>query len=307
MSGSEQFEMMENVSESLSGRIGIVDMMGLSLRECDSIDFAEPFLPTKAYFEARAKHLSPLDPVSIWQRIHRGSMPELVVNPSFDWGRFFGAYVRTYLERDVRKIINVTDLMRFQSFMAAVAARTGSMLNVEDIARDVGVSQPTANTWLTVLQATNIVYLLRPYHTNATKRAVKRPKLYFKDTGLAAYLTRWTTPDAMAAGAMAGAFFETFVVTEILKSYCNTGELDAPLYFYRDKDKNEIDLLIVRDGIAHPLEIKKTASPNSGDLSAFRILDRLPDLKRGSGGVICMSEQLYPLTETDIKIPVAYL
>ncbi|MDR0874686.1 MAG: ATP-binding protein [Clostridiales Family XIII bacterium] len=307
LSGSQQFEMMENVSESLSGRIGIINLLGISMREENGDVFDEPFTPTPSYFSARTETRVHKAPDKVWARIWRGSMPELLLNPKFDWSKFYGAYLRTYIERDVRQIIQATDLMKFQTFMSAAAARTGGLLNLSDMAKDVGISQPTAQSWLSVLLATNIVYLLRPYHTNLTKRAVKTPKMFFLDTGLAAYLTKWTTPDVLAGGAMSGEFFETFVVSEILKSYYNTGELDLPLYFYRDKEKNEIDLLIIKDGIAHPLEIKKTTAPNSGDISSFKLLDKLEGVRRGHGGVICFSDKLLPISGTDTSIPISYL
>ncbi|MDR2671953.1 MAG: ATP-binding protein [Coriobacteriales bacterium] len=307
LSGSEQFEMMEQVSESLVGRVGIVNLMGLSLRERLSDDFAEGFSPRKEFLLKRKLKPGQLSPTQVWIEIQRGAMPELVAHPEFDWSDYYGSYVRTYIERDVRKLTQVQDELLFQSFMAVVAARTGQMLNISNIARDVGISHGSAQRWLSILQASGIIYLLRPYHVNIGKRAIKSPKLYMTDTGLAAYLSRWNTPEVMQQGAMAGPFFETFVVGEILKSYYNRGVLDPPLYYYRDRDKREIDLIIIQDGTAHPLEIKKSSSPNKGDIEAFRILDEVKGIQRGEGGVLCLAKTLQPLTEKDSVIPVGYL
>jgi len=191
--------------------------------------------------------------------------------------------------------------------MTVTASYTGQLLNVASLARDVGISAPTAERWLSILVTSNIIYLLRPYSNNITKRTVKTPKLYFLDTGLAAYLTRWNTADVLKNGAMAGAFFETFILSEIIKSYYNNGVLDLPIYFYRDKEMNEIDFLIESNGIIYPLEIKKHADPNKRDISAFALLDKIPNIERGSGGVICMYDTLISLKDQDKVIPVKYL
>jgi predicted AAA+ superfamily ATPase len=307
LSGSQQYLMMKNVSESLAGRIGIVNLYGLSLREIQGIDFTMPFQPGYEYLEARKKYAIPLDFKTAWEYIHRGSMPAMSAGQNMDWNLFYAAYVRTYLERDVRDLAQVGDEIKFLKFMTAAAALTGQLLNVASLARDAGVSQPTAERWLSILRASNLVHLLQPYHNNVTKRAVKTPKLYFLDTGLAAYLTRWNTPEALQNGAMAGAFFETFVVAEILKSYANAGILDPSLYFYRDKEQNEIDLLLHRDGTLYPIEIKKNADPHPGDVKAFGVLDTLPGVKRGAGALVCLYDAPLPLTRTDMAAPLAYL
>ena len=244
MCGSQQFKMMKGVIESLAGRIGLVTLLGFSLREAYGIECDTPFLPTEEYFAERKGQLADISYDDVWNRIHRGSMPELHDNPDFNWQMFYGAYVRTYIDRDVRELSEIGDTVKFTKFMVAAAASAGQLLNLTSLARDVGISQPTAERWLSILVASNIVYLLQPYSNNITKRAIKTPKLYFLDTGLAAYLTKWNTPDVLKNGAMAGAFFESFVVSEIIKSYYNKGILEPPIYFYRDKDMNEIDLLI---------------------------------------------------------------
>lgn len=307
MCGSQQFKMMKGVSESLAGRIGLVTLLGLSLRENYGVDFDVPFIPTDEYFTERKNNLANISYDDVWNIIHRGSMPELRKNPDFDWQMFYGAYVRTYIDRDVRELSEIGDTVKFTRFMVAAAASTGQLLNLASLARDVGISQPTAERWLSILVASNIVYLLQPYSNNITKRAVKTPKLYFLDTGLAAYLTKWNTPDVLKNGAMAGAFFETFVVSEIIKSYYNRGILELPIYFYRDKDMREIDLLIEDGGVLYPLEMKKHADPSKKDIDAFSVLDKIPGVKRGSGGVICLYDKLISLQSDDKIIPINYL
>lgn len=307
MSGSQQFQLMENVSESLAGRLGLLTLLGLSMREKQGVAFSEPFLPADEYFAARKKSVNDLPYNEVWENIHRGSMPELCANKDFDWQMFYGAYVRTYIERDVRKLTQVGDEMKFLRFMTVAASCTGQLLNLASLARDVGVSPPTAERWLSVLVTSNIVYLLKPYSNNITKRTVKTPKLYFLDTGLAAYLTKWNTPAVLKNGAMAGAFFENFVIAEIIKSYYNKGILELPFYFYRDKNMNEIDLLIEGNGTLYPLEIKKHADPQKKDIAAFALLDKIPGVKRGSGGVICLYDNLITLQDNERVIPVKYL
>lgn len=307
MSGSQQFQMMKNISESLAGRLGLLTMLGLSIREKQGIDFSEPFLPTDEYFTNRKKRIRELSYDDVWVNIHRGSMPELSTNEDYDWKMFYGAYVKTYIERDVRQLTQVGDEVKFLHFMTVVASCTGQLLNLASLARDVGISPPTAERWLSILVTSNIVFLLKPYFNNITKRTVKTPKLYFLDTGLAAYLTRWNTADVLKNGAMAGAFFETFALAEIIKSYYNRGVLDLPLYFYRDKNMNEIDLLIEDNGTLYPLEMKKHADPRKKDISAFALLDKIPNIKRGSGGVICLYDSLITLKDNDKIIPMKYL
>ena len=307
MCGSQQFKMMKGISESLAGRIGLVTLLGFSLREEYGIECDAPFLPTEGYFAERKGQLANISYDEVWQRIHRGSMPELYDNPDFNWQMFYGAYVRTYIDRDVRELSEIGDTVKFTRFMVAAAASTGQLLNLASLARDVGVSQPTAERWLSILVASNIVYLLQPYSNNITKRAIKTPKLYFFDTGLAAYLTKWNTPDVLKNGAMAGAFFESFVISEIIKSYYNKGILEPPLYFYRDKDMNEIDLLIEENGVLHPIEMKKHADPVKRDTDTFALLDKIPGIQRGSGGVVCLYDKPVTLRNADKVIPVNYL
>lgn len=307
MCGSQQFHMMKGVSESLAGRLGLLTLLGYSLRERLNAHFDAPFIPTDDFLMERQKCLSEITYDEVWEMIHRGSMPELCENPEYDWQLFYSAYVQTYVERDVRDFSEVGDTLKFVRFMTAVAAASGQLLNVASLARDVGISPTTADRWLSILVASNIVYLFKPYHNNVTKRAIKTPKLYFLDTGLAAYLTKWNTAETLKNGAMAGAFFESFVVSEIIKSYYNKGISDPPLYFYRDRDMNEIDLVIEEGGFLHPIEIKKHADPKKRDIRAFKKLDNIAGMNRGTGGVICLYDRLVSLSEEDRAIPIYYL
>lgn len=307
MCGSQQFAMMKGVSESLSGRIGLLTLLGYSLREIYDIDFNMPFIPTEEYFTARKSCLKNVDYDDVWKIIWRGSMPELFENSDYDWQMFYGAYLRTYIERDVKDLTEIGDTVKFSKFMVAVAAMTGNILNKASLARDVGISEPTAERWLSILVASNIVFLLQPYANNITKRAIKTPKVYFLDTGLAAYLTKWNTSDVLKNGAMAGAFFESFIVSEIIKSHYNKGILEPPIYFYRDKEMNEIDLLIENAGTLHPIEIKKHADPAKKDMEAFAVLDKIGGVKRGAGGVICLYDNLVTLNGNDRCIPIQYV
>lgn len=307
LSGSQQFKLMKNVGESLAGRLGVLNLLGFSMREYQKSSFNEAFLPTQEYFAHRKAELKPLSYDELWKLIHRGSMPDLLLNEDYDWQLFYASYVKTYIERDVRELTQVGDEVKFFKFMIATASVTGQLLNLTSLARDVGISVTTAERWLSILVTSNIVYLLKPYANNVLKRAVKTPKLYFLDTGLAAYLTKWTTAAVLKNGAMAGAFFETFVIAEIIKSYYNQGIAEPPLYFYRDKEQQEIDLLIEDNGVLYPLEMKKHADPKVSDTKAFAVLDSIPGIQRGCGGVICTYDKLVTLKDNDKVIPIAYI
>ena len=318
LSGSQPLELMERASESLSGRVGIIELLPLSQREIDRDSFSQSFLPTMDYIQARNKTAKA--PKNLWERIQRGGYPELQ-DPEVDWGLFFASYVKTYLERDVRKLSAVQDLNDFRRFMVAVAARTGQMLNYSNIADEIGKDQTTVKAWMSILEASGIIYLLEPYTPSVLKRAIKTPKVYFRDTGLAAYLTRWLTPETLANGAMSGAFFETFVISEILKSYSNRGiDYRYCVSYYRGRDKkkvkengeiveaeSEIDLIIEQDGILYPIEIKQSAKVTSDETSAFLVLDKVNEKKRGPGAIVCSCPQPGMLRENLFQIPVWYI
>jgi predicted AAA+ superfamily ATPase len=306
LTGSQQFKMMKNVSESLAGRIGIINLLGLSLREIKNDKFNEKFIPTKEYFDKRKTSVKQVDYKEIWEIIHKGSMPVMHAE-EMDWQMFYASYTKTYIERDVRDLTQVGDELKFIKFMVALASRTSQMLNLSTVANEIGISSPTASRWLSILITSNIVYLLQPYYNNITKRAVKTPKVYFLDTGLAAYLTKWNTPEVLEAGAMAGAFFETFVIGEILKSYYNRGVLEPPLFYYRDKDLKEVDILIEQNGVLYPVEIKKTSNPSKEHIKNFPALEKIKGIKVGTGGVICLYEEYSYLNEKNLIIPVTWL
>ncbi len=318
LSGSQQFKLMKNVSETLSGRISILELAGLSMREIQGDSFNQRFLPTMDYILERQKSVH--TPNNIWALIHRGSYPALQ-NPDVEWAPFYADYVRTYIERDVRELSAVQDLDAFRRFMIAVAARTGAMLNYSNIADEVGKDVTTIKNWISILEASGIIYLLEPYTPAVLKRAIKTPKLYFRDTGLACYLTRWLTADTLANGAMAGSIFETFVISEILKSFSNAG-LDYRYFvsYYRGKDKirgkkngsaaeseQEIDFIIEENGVLYPIEIKKASHVTADMTHAFQVLDKIPEKKRGMGAVICLCPQPGALRENVLQIPVWYI
>lgn len=304
LTGSQQFNLMKDISESLAGRVGILNLLGLSLREIKEIDFNEPFIPTEEYLNERQKYEKEISYNEIWNIIHKGSMPALYQEES-DVDMFYAMYVSTYIERDVRSLTQVGDTLSFLKFMTALASRIGQLLNLNSIANEVGITIPTAQRWLSILVASNIVYVLEPYYNNIMKRAVKTPKIYFLDTGLAAYLTKWKTSEVLEAGAMAGNFFENYVIVEIIKSYYNSGELRPPVYFYRDKEKKEINLIIEQNGKLYPIEIKKTANPSKDMIENFKVLETVKEV--GEGAIICMYDKIINLDEKNKVIPYKYL
>lgn len=306
LTGSQHFHLMKGVSESLAGRVGVVQLLGLSRRELAGQNReSRPFLPTPAEIRSRIKTGDNLLLRDLYRLIWRGAFPRIALNEEMDRDLFYGSYVQTYLQRDIRDLARVGDEMTFLRFLRAAAARTGQMLNLTELARDAGIAPNTAKSWLSILEASGIAYLLQPYHTNVTKRLVKAPKFYLLDTGLCAYLTEWSSPETLEAGAMSGPILETWIMAELLKGYWHNGR-HAPFYFYRDKDQKEIDLLILQDGTAYPLEIKKSASPGKKDVRHFQVLEKLK-MPIGPGGVICLTEQSLPLTPSVQSIPVAAL
>ena len=302
LTDSQQFHLMQGVSESLAGRVAVIHLLGLSRRELlgQGLD-APPFLPTPEELARRAGPASKLTLRELYRLIWRGALPAIALDAAVERDLFYSSYVQTYLQRDVRDLARVGDEMAFLRFLRATAARTGQLLNLADLARDADVAPNTAKNWLSILQTAEIVYLLEPYHTNLTQRLVKTPKLYFLDTGLAAYLTEWASPETLEAGALSGPILESWIVADLLKSYWHNGRR-PPFYYYRDKDLREIDLLLVQDGVAYPLEIKKTASPGRDAVRHFGALERL-GLPVGPGGLICLAEQVLPLTATAQSIP----
>ena len=298
MTGSQQYNLMQSVTESLAGRVVIIDMLGFSIYEREGKGgLQKPFLPSPK----PAGLLKKRNSVDTFKIIWQGNFPDVVNADVEHWEAFYNSYIRTYIERDVRQIINIGSEVKFITFLKVSAARTGQELNLNDIARDVGIDPKTAEKWLSVLKTSGLVYLLQPYYRNITKRLTKHPKLYFMDTGLAAHLAGWTTSKSLETGASSGAFFETFVITEILKSYYHNGK-NPKVYFYKDSEKNEIDLLIYQDGLFYPIEIKKHATPGSDDIKAFKIFAKNETL--GFGCEICLTSNLQPLSPNVTAISV---
>lgn len=305
LTGSQQFHLMKNVSESLAGRVGILQLEGLSQDEKNGHPDVPPFLPTEEYIKAKAQNAVQTDLLKIYELIWKGSYPKLYPADNDYWAIFYESYMQTYIERDIKALSAVGNELDFVKFMRALAARTGEMLNYSELANDVGVSQPTIKSWLSILQASGLVYILRPYYNNVSNRFIKTPKVYFMDTGLACYLTGWKTPEVLEGGAMSGNMFETYVVSEIIKSYWHNGK-QPDIYYYRDKDKREIDVLLHENGTLYPIEIKKKSNPDKGDIKAFNVIEVLKQ-KRGSGAVVCMAQTHLPLTDDVNIIPVGYL
>jgi predicted AAA+ superfamily ATPase len=304
LTGSQPFHLMQGVSESLAGRIGLLTLLGFSAREEDAADetgsevignavSVHAFIPQTHTTESTKAPPSYND---LFTRIWRGSAPALVTGQITDHQIFYSSYLQTYIERDVHALTQVGDRTSFVRFVRACAARTGGILNLSALARDVDISVPTAKSWLSILEASHQVYLLQPYFSNRTKRLTKAPKMYFLDTGFVCSLTGWHTAETARSGAMAGALFETYVVAEILKSWYNDGYTQPPLSFYRDRDNREIDLLIEQDGQLHPIEIKASATPKS---TWYRHFNALETLKTpiGHGAVISCARHDLPLTK----------
>lgn len=309
LSGSQKLELMKGMSESLAGRVAITELSGLSLREIHGVRFNRHFIPTEEYLKEREKELVSYD--NLWEMIHKGSYPELY-DIERDWQEYYSSYVSTYLERDINELIN-TDGITFTKFLTAVAARTGELLNYANIAGEVGVSEPTIKNWVSILERTGIVYLLQPYSASALNRAIKSPKIYFRDTGLACYLTRWLTADALKCSAVAGNMFETFMVSEILKSYTNEGkDYKFNIFYYRGKDKtasgeNEIDLIIEADGVLYPVEIKMSGNPKASMGATNPVLDKIKDKSRGMGVILCLIDKKTYLRENLVALPIEYV
>lgn len=323
-SGSQKWGLMKGLSESLAGMVSILELLPLSMREINNISFNHYFIPTDEYICAREKELKNYG--DVWKTIHRGFYPELYDDNPREWQEFYQSYVSTYIERDVYDITKVKDYATFYKFMVSVAARTGQILDYTNIANDVGVSVETIRLWISILEMTDIIFLLKPYYNSHLNRAIKSPKIYFRDTGLASYLTSWLTPDTLKNGAIAGHMFETFVINEIAKSFSNVGkDFSKFVYYYHGKDKvkkkltdengnetikyeeSEIDFIIEENGVLYPVEIKKNSNPTASDASAFILLDKDIDKKRGNGVIICSGKYKLKLRDNLYSLPIEYL
>lgn len=302
LTGSQAFETMENVTESLAGRIAILDMNGLTNREIENME-DEVFLPDLEVLKNK-KRTEILSTIQVFDKIIKGSYPEIYKNKEIDRNEYFETYIRTYIERDIRQLINVQDEIKFLKFISNVAVRTGQELNLSDICNGVGITSVTAEKWLSILKNTGIIYLLQPYSNNNVARIVKKPKVYFMDTGLACYLAGYMNSITLEKSAYNGTIFETYVISEIIKSYINNG-FDAKkyLYYYRDNNGKEIDLLIIKNNIVYPIEIKKSANPGKEAIKNFSVVNKF-GLEVGNGGVICMKSEIFPIDKENNYIPI---
>lgn len=302
LTGSQKFQMMQGVSESLAGRAAIFDMASLSKSELEERP-ALLFHPDLDSIRERLKYAKPKNIHQVYEDIFRGGMPKLC-STDLDRDRFYMDYINTYIERDIRELAQVGKLNEFYDFLVFMAARTGQELKYDEIANAIGISAPTAKAWVTILERSGVIFILRPYYSNITKRLVKTPKVYFMDTGLAAYLCRWPNAATLESGAMDGAFFETYVVSEIVKSYYNAGR-PVDLFYYRDIDKKEIDLLVVEGDKMYPIEIKKGKEPSKPDKN-FGVLRQFK-LDVQPGIILCMSDELIPYNRETWYCPVSVL
>lgn len=313
ITGSQVFRLMKDVSESLAGRVGIINLLGLSDAEIYGYE-NEPFTTDPERLMKRMNHAKERSLNEIYARIFKGSMPALYAGEAVDWETYYRSYVDTYLQRDIRDLAQVADEMNFYNFMTVVAAHTSKPVIYKELANATGISEPTAKKWLSILVSSHIIALVQPYYNNVLKRVVKMPLMHFLDTGLAAYLLKWGNPEALEKGAMSGAFFESYVFSEIYKSYLNAGK-EPPIFYYRDKDQKEIDLLLYQNGVISPIEIKKAASPGSTAVKNFKVLTPMEDPEKfgameelkvsiGTGSVICMARDLLPLDKKNWYVPV---
>ena len=309
MTGSQSFHLMKGATESLAGRVGILKLLGLSLREIMGKDFFRPFLPTEDFIK-ESQSAKPKTAISnLWNIIHKGSMPKLYTADftDEDWAQYYTDYVSTYIEKDVRALTRIGEERAFMQFMRLLAANTSQMINFSSIASELGKEINTIKSWVSILENSGIIYILPPYHSNINKRIVKTPKVYFLDTGLCAYLSGWYSSEQLYLGAMSGAILETFVISEIIKSYRNNGhDTSMRLSFYRDKEQREIDLIIEENGTLYPIEIKKTTNPSSKDCTAFSVLAK-ENKKVGDGAVICSCDGVIFLDKNIRAIPIEYI
>ena len=305
LTGSQLFKMMEGVQESLAGRVALLHLSPLSQSEIMKRPPEPPFSLELPLLSERQNGRQMLNTPEVFQRIHQGGMPALVTGTYSNASIFYSSYIDTYMERDVRRLSNDIDSLKFLRFLRSVAARTSQQVNYKGIADDAEIDQTTAKNWLHVLEALGIIFLLEPYPNNVLKRTVSTPKLYFYDSGIVCYLTRWSSPETAMEGAMSGALLENYTVAEIIKTYQNAGQ-EPFLYYYRDKDAREIDLILERDGKLFPIEIKKMASPPKKLTKVFDLIDKSP-LQRGTGAILCMADQLGAFDQNNLIVPISLI
>lgn len=305
LTGSQVFETMEEVSESLAGRVGILDLHPLSTRELNK-SLEEVFIPNIQMI----KNKEPVKKESlpnIFERIYRGSYPELYKNTQIEVEEYFSSYIRTYIERDIRKIINIQNETKFMKFISAMAARTGQEFNASDIAKDIEVDEATVKKWTSILVNTYIIFLLQPHMNNNIGRIIKRPKIYFMDTGLACFLTGYMSSDTLQKSAYSGQIFETYIISEIVKSYTNNQKDPRKhLYYYRDNNQKEIDLLVIHENNIYPVEIKKSANPTKEAIKNFSVVDKF-EMESPNGIILCLTENIHPIDEKNYLVPIEYI
>ena len=301
LTGSQQFNMMKNVRETLAGRIGIMELYSLTGNEKDGIVFENELDFSLPCLQARQVKTSKNDIAKVFEHIWRGGMPQVLRANAEQRQEYYNSYVNTYIMRDVAELGSITDTLRFGKFITACAALASEQVNYKTLADAAGISQPTSKEWLHLLESLGIIYLLKPYANNALKRLTKAPKLYFCDTGLASHLAMWPTPETLMNGAASGHYFESFVVTEMLKNYAYS-QTKANMTYYRDSNAKEIDIFVELGNSIHPLEIKKSANPDSRDIKKFDVLNKA-SIKRGCGGIVCMCEEVVPIDAKNCFIP----
>ena len=301
LTGSQQYQMMEKVRETLAGRIAIFELFSLSQREKAGIVYDEDLDFSFENLMRRQSRAERNDVVKVFRHIWEGGMPQICGADDEMRQEYFNSYIDTYLMRDVAEAGGITDTIRFRKFLAGCAALVSEQVNYATLAESADISGPTAKEWLRVLQGLHIVYLLEPYSNNALKRLSKTPKLYFCDTGLCAYLTRWLTRDSLRDGAAGGHFFENYVVMELVKNYAYS-QTPALLSFYRDNNAKEIDVFVEENGRIHPLEIKKSANPDKKEIRKYNVLDKT-SVETGFGGIICMYPRPFPIDRMNSYIP----
>ncbi len=301
LTGSQAFKLMKLAQESLAGRVALLHLSSISQNEFYGSGENRPFSVSVEEIAKRSRERIPTDVNGMFERVFKGTMPGHISGKYTNRDVFYSSYLQTYLERDVSEMIDGVDKVRFLDFIRAAACRAGQQLNVHAIASDVGIADDTASRWLEVLEKSDIIFYLRPYSNNLLKRTVKIPKMYFFDTGLVAYLTRYSSPDILANGSINGAILENYIVSEIRKTYLNAG-MECYLHYYRDKDTKEIDLIIESDGLLHPLEIKKAATATLSMVSSFSVLTK-SSIPTGIGGVLCLKESFTALNKDVLVIP----
>ena len=302
LTGSQAFQLMELAQESLAGRTAIVHMSALSQSELYGDGTTEPLSINPEKLNHRKEHLSSCNSVEMFERIWKGGMPGHRSGRYTDRDVFYSSYIQTYINRDVSDMIPGVDKLLFADFIRAAACRVGQLLNTHDIAQDVGVSDDTAKRWLQVLEKSEVIFYLRPYSNNLLKRTVRTPKMYFFDTGLAAYLTKYSSPEILMNGAINGAILENYTVAEIRKTWLNSAR-ECLMHYYRDRDTNEIDMVIEADGELHPLEIRKSTNPGTELASAFKVLDK-GSVPRGTGAILCLREEMSAIDRNTFILPI---